>query len=362
MVKGTKRKATMERITKRESAATTFTKRSFGLHSKVAQLCLLNGAQIAVLATPPSANSNVSFFSFGHSSVDSIVTAFLKGERPAVREEIDDHEEDLGICLARKELGLPQWWEDDSFLKSKNPQELSHAITSMSRLLSKINELRAQDAEAEPPLKKQKKKKNEETMKKTEPTVEQTLVLPSGSSDKTLDYNNNNVMRDEELDQIMSTCDSFGLPHNNNNDSLEEIDFDQLIDLDFDFDFQSMNSSDNNETMKMTEPLDQPLLLPYDICGTPDNNTFSTGEMNLIDIRQLSGFDLDTSSVFVGDSLLDSTMNCVASADGFMEANSIQETNSSALNSVACDDDDASAALNEEDTNFSDFLTQFLQS
>ncbi|CAN6829953.1 unnamed protein product [Brassica oleracea var. botrytis] len=123
MVKGTKRKATMERITKRESAATTFTKRSFGLHSKVAQLCLLNGAQIAVLATPPSANSNVSFFSFGHSSVDSIVTAFLKGERPAVREEIDDHEEDLGICLARKELGLPQWWEDDSLLKSKNPQE-----------------------------------------------------------------------------------------------------------------------------------------------------------------------------------------------------------------------------------------------
>ncbi|KAG2287196.1 hypothetical protein Bca52824_046800 [Brassica carinata] len=328
MVKGTKRKATMEKITKRESAATTFTKRSFGLHSKVAQLCLLTGAQIAVLATPPSANSNVSFFSFGHSSVDSIVTAFLKGERPAVREEIDDHEEDLGICLARKELGLPQI---------------------------------PKNAEAEPPLKKQKKK-NEETMKKTEPTVEQTLVLPSGSSDKTLDYNNNNVMRDEELDQIMSTCDSFGLPHNNNNDSLEEIDFDQLIDLDFDFDFDSMNSSDNNETMKMTEPLDQPLLLPYDICGTPDNNTFSTGEMNLIDIRQLSGFDLDTSSVFVGDSLLDSTMNCVASADGFMEANSIQETNSSALNSVACDDDDASAALNEEDTNFSDFLTQFLQS
>ena len=103
-------------------------------------------------------------------------------------------------------------------------------------------------------------------MKKTEPTVEQTLVLPSGSSDKTLDYNNNNVMRDEELDQIMSTCDSFGLPHNNNNDSLEEIDFDQLIDLDFDFDFDS----DNNEAMKMTEPLDQPLILPSDICGAPE--------------------------------------------------------------------------------------------
>ncbi|KAF3554875.1 hypothetical protein F2Q69_00015669 [Brassica cretica] len=224
----------------------------------------------------------------------------------------------------------------------------------MSRLLSKINELRAQDAEAEPPLKKQKKK-NEETMKKTEPTVEQTLVLPSGSSDKTLDYNNNNVMRDEELDQIMSTCDSFGLPHNNNNDSLEEIDFDQLIDLDFDFDFESMNSSDNNETMKMTEPLDQPLLLPYDICGTPDNNTYSTGEMSL-------DYLIDTSSVFVDDSLLESAMNCVASVDGFVETISTQEQlqeTTIALNSVACDD--ASSAFNEDDINFSDFLTQFLQ-
>ncbi|CAG7905955.1 unnamed protein product [Brassica rapa] len=305
MVKGgTKRKATMERITKRESAATTFTKRSYGLHSKVSQLCLLTDAQIAVLATPPSSHSNVSFFSFGHSSVDSIVTAFLTGERPAVREEIDDHE-DLGICLARKELGLPQWWDDDALLKSKNPQELSLAINSMSRLLTKINELRAEDAEEEPPLKKQKKKKNEETMKKTEPTVEQTLVLPSGSSDRTLDYNNNN------------------------NDSLEEIDFDQLIDLDLDldFDFESMNSSDNNdETMKMTEPLDQPLLLPYDICASPDNNnTYSTGEMSL-------DYGIDKQ---------------------------LQET-TIAMSSVACDD--GVSALNEDDINFSDYLTQFLQS
>ncbi|KAF8119100.1 hypothetical protein N665_0001s0151 [Sinapis alba] len=311
MVKGgTKRKATMEKITKRESLATTFTKRSYGLHSKVSQLCLLTGAQIAVLATPPSANSNVSFFSFGHSSVDSIVNAFLTGERP-VREERDDHDhEDLGICLARKELGLPQWWEDDRLLKSKDPQELTRAINSMSRLLTKVNELRAEDA-AEPPMKK----------KKTEPT-EQTLVLRSGSSfnntseeehGKALDYNNNNViMTEEELDQIMSTC----LPHNNNNnnDSLE-IDFDQLIDLDF-------------------------------------------------------GFDLDTTSVFVDDSLLESAMNCVASADGFMETNSIQEqltntttqeTNSSGLNSVSCDDRYDASILSEEDTNFSDYLTQFLQ-
>ncbi|KAH0928807.1 LOW QUALITY PROTEIN: hypothetical protein HID58_014534, partial [Brassica napus] len=282
MVKGgTKRKATMERITKRESAATTFTKRSYGLHSKVSQLCLLTDAQIAVLATPPSSHSNVSFFSFGHSSVDSIVTAFLTGERPAVREEIEDHE-DLGICLARKELGLPQWWDDDALLKSKNPQELRRGRAS------------SEETEEE-----EERGDNEEnrTHGGTNPS--------SPVRDRTLDYNNNN------------------------NDSLEEIDFDQLIDLDLDldFDFESMNSSDNNdETMKMTEPLDQPLLLPYDICASPDNNnTYSTGEMSL-------DYGIDKQ---------------------------LQET-TIAMSSVACDD--GVSALNEDDINFSDYLTQFLQS
>ncbi|KAJ4904528.1 MADS-box transcription factor family protein [Raphanus sativus] len=308
--KGTKRKPTIERIAKRESAATTFTKRTYGLHSKIAQLCLLTDAQIAVLATPPSANSNVSFFSFGHSSVDSIVNAFLTGERP-VREERDD-KEDLGICFARKELGLPQWWEDNALLKSKNLQELNRAVNSMSRLLSKIKELRADDAADEqeqppPPLKK---------MKKTEPTVEQTLGLH-----KTLDCNNNVMTEEEELDHIMSTCESFCLPRNNN---------------------------------KMTEPVDQPLIFPSDIC-VPDSNDFSTEEMSLAyeieDINQLIDFDLDTTSLFLDDWLLES-------GDGFVETTTTttQESNSYY---VACDYD--ASALNE-DTDFSDYLTQFLQS
>ncbi|CAH8316134.1 unnamed protein product [Eruca vesicaria subsp. sativa] len=368
------RKAVMEKITKRESAATTYTKRTNGLHSKIAQLCLLTDAQIAVLATPPSANSNVSFFSFGHTSVDSIVKAYLTGGKP-VREERDDDDEDLGICFARKELGLPQWWESDRLLTTKNPEELMRAMNSVLRLLAKIKALRAQDAynhqgeEQPPPLKKMKKSNNNETVEKTEPT-EQTLVLQSGSSEErveTLEYNN--VLTDEEL-QIMSTCDSLCGPHNNNNDSLE-IDFDQLIDLDldFDFDFESLDSSDNSETLKMAgEPVDQPLILQD---KNNNNNAFSTGEMSLdyseIDIHQFSDFDLDTTSVFVDDLILESTnsalLNWVPSVDdGFVDTNSIpeqfQETtnSSSALNYY----DDASA-LNEEDTIFSDYLTQLLQ-
>ncbi|CAH8385940.1 unnamed protein product [Eruca vesicaria subsp. sativa] len=249
------------------------------------------------------------------------------------------------------------------------------AMNSVLRLLAKIKELRAQDAynhqgeEQPPPLKKMKKSNNNETVEKTEPT-EQTLVLQSGSSEErveTLEYNN--VLTDEEL-QIMSTCDSLCGPHNNNiNDDSLEIDFDQLIDLDFDFDFESLDSSDNSETLKMAEePVDQPLILQD---KNNNNNAFSTGEMSLdyseIDIHQFSDFDLDTTSVFVDDLILESTNSALLNwvpfvDDGFVDTNSIpeqfQETthSSSALNYY----DDASA-LNEEDTIFSDYLTQLLQ-
>ncbi|KAG2326376.1 hypothetical protein Bca4012_035340 [Brassica carinata] len=82
MVKGgTKRKPAMKKITNKASRATTFTKRRDGLFSKAAQLCVLSDARIAILATPSSSNSNASFFSFGHSSVDSVVSAYLSGQR-----------------------------------------------------------------------------------------------------------------------------------------------------------------------------------------------------------------------------------------------------------------------------------------
>ncbi|KFK26164.1 hypothetical protein AALP_AA8G211400 [Arabis alpina] len=67
---GLKRKIPIEKIDKKTSRAPCYSKRCNGLFGKAAQLCLLSGAQIAVLATPMSDNSNVSFFSFGHASVD----------------------------------------------------------------------------------------------------------------------------------------------------------------------------------------------------------------------------------------------------------------------------------------------------
>ncbi|CAN8317533.1 unnamed protein product [Cochlearia groenlandica] len=136
---GTKKKIAIEKITKQEALRTTFTKRSYGLFSKASQLCLLSGAQIAILATPPSAESNVSLFSFGHSSVDAVVSTYLSGQHPLPPlSENKETREDIGICMARSDLNLGFWWDDDSLDISENPQEVKEAIESMTNLLNNV--------------------------------------------------------------------------------------------------------------------------------------------------------------------------------------------------------------------------------
>ncbi|KAJ0232491.1 hypothetical protein HA466_0289890 [Hirschfeldia incana] len=147
MVKGgTKRKPEMKKITNKASRATTFTKRRDGLYSKAAQLCVLSDAQIAILATPSSSNSNASFFSFGHSSVESVVSAYLSGQRlpPVSMCDAKVMREDLGICMARKDLGLGFWWDEDKLVNSKNPEELMEAMESMKVLMSHLKRLEDQ--------------------------------------------------------------------------------------------------------------------------------------------------------------------------------------------------------------------------
>ncbi|XP_010507319.1 PREDICTED: agamous-like MADS-box protein AGL97 [Camelina sativa] len=125
---GLKRKIdTEKKIERKEPRAVTFSKRRKGLFSKASELCLLSGAQIAIITTPVSANSHNSFYSFGHSSVDSVVAAFLADETPTPTRDVDD--ENLGF-----------WWEDESLAKSENAEELAEAIDSMKRMLHDLKE------------------------------------------------------------------------------------------------------------------------------------------------------------------------------------------------------------------------------
>ena len=65
------------------------------------------------------------------------MNAYLTGQRLApVREE--PMEEDIGVLMARKELGLELWWEKESLCESKDPRELMDAVKAMERMLSKL--------------------------------------------------------------------------------------------------------------------------------------------------------------------------------------------------------------------------------
>ncbi|CAE6009649.1 unnamed protein product [Arabidopsis arenosa] len=102
---GTKTKIAIKKIMKKSSLRPICTKRREGLFSKASQL-------------------------------DGVISAFLSGKRPQDNKEMRD--DDVGVCLTRKDLGLGFWWEDKSLNRSEDPQELSDAMESMWTLLSNL--------------------------------------------------------------------------------------------------------------------------------------------------------------------------------------------------------------------------------
>ncbi|KAG2314170.1 hypothetical protein Bca52824_017292 [Brassica carinata] len=284
---GTKRKADMRKIIDKSSKAVTFSKRRDGLFSKAAQLCVLGDAQIAILATPPSSNSNVCFFSFGHSSVDSVVSAYLSGQRPVpVPEESKEMREDIGICMARKELGLGYWWDDDK-LASKSPQEIMQAMESMKILLRDAERLLGDEAVDFDQRKGSLVVVHEknENMSKSD-NAEQPLITT-------------------EDDQIMSVCDSFCNYNKDKNAALStthagenfeewsDMDFEQLL-SGFDFGNKTVEEDDDHQIVAVSENHcsnnNNALLLPA-----------AEGEPN--DEQEPFGFDiadLDLDTIFEG--------------------------------------------------------------
>ncbi|KAF3500607.1 hypothetical protein F2Q69_00045617 [Brassica cretica] len=202
---GLKRKIpTDKKIEKKESKSVAFSKRRKGLFSKTAQLCVLSGAQVAILATPPCSKSNVSFYSFGHTSVDSVVSAFLKNEYPR-----EDH------------LGSEFWWEDKRLAESEDPKELSEAVDSISRMMQNLRGGTHQELDGNQTL------GFESSLAR--------LCIQDVSPENVEGLVNNS----EHKDEIVTSSDS----NNNNNGLLGSVDgFDQALNLDDDFFDFEMNS------------------------------------------------------------------------------------------------------------------------
>ncbi|RID42864.1 hypothetical protein BRARA_J02721 [Brassica rapa] len=211
---GLKRKIpTDKKIERKESKSVAFSKRRKGLFSKTAQLCVLSGAQVAILATPPCSKSNVSFYSFGHSSVDNVVSAFLKDQYPR-----EDH------------LGSEFWWEDKRLAESEDPKELSEAVDSISRMMQNLRGLRSKALATREDAKKKKK----------EAVVDQSQILNLQSAGASSSYIHEDQPENlqglvkifKEEDQKVAVSDKNN--NNNNKDVVihetnEELDGNQTL-------------------------------------------------------------------------------------------------------------------------------------
>ncbi|XP_010474146.1 PREDICTED: agamous-like MADS-box protein AGL97 [Camelina sativa] len=116
-----------KKIETKDPQAVVFSKRRKGLYSRASELCLLSDAQIAIIVTPISSNSHAAFYTFGHSSINGVVVAFLADQTPLWD---DDDDEKLGF-----------WWEDESLANSDYPEDLGAAIDSMTKMLHDLKEL-----------------------------------------------------------------------------------------------------------------------------------------------------------------------------------------------------------------------------
>lgn len=122
---GLKRKAEMKFIEDNAVRSVTFTKRRDGLFRKASKLCLLSpSTQIAILATPPCTNSHAGFYTFGHSSVDHVVSSLLHDQSPG----------DPTNKVENIRLGF--WWEGEALEILENVDELRDATDAVTRMLN----------------------------------------------------------------------------------------------------------------------------------------------------------------------------------------------------------------------------------
>ncbi|KAK1371998.1 Agamous-like MADS-box protein AGL61 [Heracleum sosnowskyi] len=149
-----RKKIEIKRIADENSRQVTFSKRRTGLFNKASELCVLTGAEAAIITQSPGGR----VFAFGHPSVDSVVDKYLAGSSKniAVNEvnsiptsmqenfnqkykeiskEIED--EKKKNVLEEKLEDNPNFWWEESF-EHLGIEELEKYIASMEQLKDNI--------------------------------------------------------------------------------------------------------------------------------------------------------------------------------------------------------------------------------
>ncbi|WOG88457.1 hypothetical protein DCAR_0207692 [Daucus carota subsp. sativus] len=148
-----RRKIEMKRIELRKSRQVTFSKRRNGLFKKASELCVLAGAQIAILVQSPGNH----VYAFGHPDVDSVIDAYLGNNvsnslmKNSLLEEYNDKYLEMAYELEAEKNKLDDveesgesWWENS--FEDLEIDELENYIESMEKLknnvLKRADELR----------------------------------------------------------------------------------------------------------------------------------------------------------------------------------------------------------------------------
>ncbi|KAK1369506.1 agamous-like MADS-box protein AGL62 [Heracleum sosnowskyi] len=154
-----RKKIEMKKIPKTTNLQVTFSKRRAGLFKKASELCVLTGAEAAVIVQSPGNR----VYAFGHPSVDSVVDKYVAGsssmpeQKPAINEvdvnsacvidkfnqeyiEITkkiEEEKRKNVDVVKKETDDgPFWWEQP--IKDLGEEELEEYIASMEVLRNKV--------------------------------------------------------------------------------------------------------------------------------------------------------------------------------------------------------------------------------
>ncbi|CAN8290784.1 unnamed protein product [Cochlearia groenlandica] len=267
---GRKTKIEIKFIENKKSRAVTFCKRLNGLYSKTSELCLLSRAQAAVLATPVSSDSNASFYSFGHSSVDNVVSAFLSNQRP------------------KDDLGLGFWWEEESLHKSEDSKELSNAVEAISRMLRDLKGLQSAAVE--------KKKIVSQGTHQELDDQNQALILHSSSSSASNDEAENQIVATSENnndDGLPSNFDGFG----------QELVQNQALTLESSSPSNSANGVPpaTSEGLVMDNEAENQIVAISDNNNNKNNALSGDNEEDFLDIDQLLNFDTESDFMNVDD-------------------------------------------------------------
>lgn len=154
-----RKKIEIKKITDDSSRQVTFSKRRTGVFNKASELCVLTGAEAAIIVKSPGDR----VFAFGHPSVDSVVDKYLAGtssrseenvsvnqvdmnstsmhenfnqKYKEITKEIEDEKNKINVVENKEVEDGSCWWEESC--ENLGIEELEKYIASMEELKNNL--------------------------------------------------------------------------------------------------------------------------------------------------------------------------------------------------------------------------------